>query len=117
MKTTTKHFELFKSECKKWINKFELNNWDILIECHSIKVGNAQCWTDIEGYVGSITLNTEWKGIRPLDKENIKKCAKHEVIHLLLARLSNYAKSRDYTEKDCYEAEEELVWKLFNMIQ
>lgn len=29
MKTTKKQFELFKKECRKWIDRFELNGWEI----------------------------------------------------------------------------------------
>jgi len=117
MKTTKKHFDLFKNECLYWIDKLELNNWDVVIEHNSLEKGNANCWSRVEGYVASITLNIEWEGIKPLNTETIKRTAKHETIHLLLARLSNYAKSRDYTTDDCYEAEEELVWKLVKIIK
>ncbi len=29
-KTTVKDFNLFKNECTKWINKFNLNSWEIV---------------------------------------------------------------------------------------
>ena len=35
MKTTKKHFELFRQECQKWIDELKLDNWEV----HYIRKG------------------------------------------------------------------------------
>ena len=113
MKTTNKHFELFKKECEYWKRKLELP-YKIHYEHKGTDEAIHSCvYIDIKGCVARIELNTDWSmvGVTKID-DSIKEAAKHEMIHLLLGRLSEYALSRDYTGDNCLEAEEELVRKL-----
>ena len=123
MKTTKKDFELFKSECQKWINRFELNNWTIRYSWRDLELdgldgaSNSGAWN----YIAYLTLDTE------IDDENIgdrdmiieiKEAAKHEVIHLLIKRLKLKAIYRYIKdENEIVEAEEELVRKLEKIIK
>lgn len=121
MKTTKKHFELFKRSCEYWIERFKLDNWKVNYVHGTIRPDTyANCETKVSGYIATIHFCKKWytsEGNYMPTKENIEETAKHEVIHLLLARLSDYGTSRMYTADDCYEAEEELVRKLHNIIK
>lgn len=111
-------FELFKLECKRLMNKIELNNWEVCFVLKKLDEGVfAEIETKLDGASATITLNKVWdlEGIDNFN-ESFKRTAKHEVIHLLLARMSEYGKSKDYTTSNIYEAEEELVRKLENLI-
>ena len=116
-KTTKKDFELFKKECKKFIDLFELNNWSIVFE-HSNKKGMlASCVTDISSYRTVISFCKKWDdSIEKMTKSSIVKLALHEVLHLLLARMSDYGNSRFLNRDELIEAEEELVNKLINIL-
>ena len=120
-KTTKKDFELFKNECEKWIVRFELSHWDVIYE-HKAEEGNyANLSRNVHALNAIISLSEDFElegldvGISRTDL--IKSLAKHEVIHLLCAKLGEYAKSREFTAIDCYRAEEELVKKLENIIK
>ena len=117
-KTNKEHFNLFKSECQKWIDKLKLDNWKIYFAHEEMEGVYARIFPDIKTNVATIKMNTEWSmfAIDNLE-ESIKNAAKHEVIHLLLARLSEYGHKKDYTHDNMFEAEEELVRKLEKIIQ
>lgn len=119
MKTTQKHFELFKSECRKWIDLLELNNFETCFSHRKIDSEcYAECHSNASDYVATITLNTFWDGeIRKLNDEEIRITARHEAIHLLLSRLSGCGHDRDSSHNDIREAEEETVRKLLHFIK
>ena len=48
--------------------------------------------------------------------KDIKRSAKHEALHLLLQRLEHRAQCRYVAEEEIYEAVEELVFKLEELI-
>ena len=113
IKTTKKDFELFKTECNKWINHLGLAHFDIKykwenLDKHDLDGG----MTNDSNHVGyaTLTLDTE------IDDEHcpfsIKGTAKHEVIHLLVRRLSEAAYYRYSSKQEIYDAEEELVNRL-----
>ena len=119
MKTTKRHFKLFKKECQKWIDVFELNNWKVNFERGGTNTdAYSTIRTKIGGYVATISFAEDWYmgGVDNI-KESIQETAKHEMIHLLLARFSNYAESKHFTTGDLLEAEEELVRKLTKIIK
>ena len=110
MKTTKKHFEIFKEECQKWLDKFELNNWDVFYKADSKKGTVAEIITDLDGYIASILFTPDWNDdMRPCNEDEIRLAAKHEVIHLLLGRVSSIGRTRWVNKDEMNEAEEELV--------
>ena len=117
IKTTEKQFEFYKKECKKWIDRFELNNWKVWFIKSELEDAFSQIHTKINGYGAKIILNSSlWNDDGISVEQILAETAKHEIIHLLLSRFSDYAKSRDYTNDQLYEAEEEVVRKLENII-
>lgn len=118
MKTTDKHFKIFKKECERLIKEFGLIGWEVcIVHQETSKNSFADFQPDLVGKVATIRLNTEWDNtIKPLTEQALKVSAKHEVIHLLLARLSVNAQCRFLTSDDLTEAEEELVRILEKLI-
>ena len=110
-----KDFELFKKEFKKWQDKFGLNGWVVYFKYEQLEDSFASSSTDINGMVATIKLNSK---LPNKDKpfKNIKRSAKHEALHLLLARMSCNAYARFVSRDDLYESEEELVHKLEGLL-
>lgn len=118
MKTTKKEFELFVSESKKWINKIELNNWSLYFSHKEIGENvYSEIRRDLDGYTATIYMNTEFEmtGIDDITQA-IKDTAKHEIMHLLVSRLSLVGKNRFVSGDELYQAEEELVTKLEKLL-
>ena len=118
MKTTSKQFNLFVSECKKWIKIFELNGWNITYYHEELTPSKhiAQCSVNLEGRTINLSLNIISPDDYTYTNEEIKSFAKHECIHALLGRFSVIGQSRYITSSEMYEAEEELVYKLVKII-
>ena len=115
-KVSKRQFELFKKECKKWIDIFELNNWDVAYMQNKTKKAFAYCNTNVTHYKATMHFCKVWDDeVVKLTDENIKKTALHEILHLLLSRLSDYGYARFVADDEMTEAEEELVNKLINV--
>jgi hypothetical protein len=113
MKTTPKHFQVFKKECLRLIDLFELNNWNVEFQHGELNLRFAEIKTSLDDYIATIGFNIEWDDVlRPCTEEEIKKSALHEVIHLLLSRLSDMGAARYITSAEFKSTEEELVHKL-----
>ena len=110
-----KRFELFQKEFKKYQRLFSLTGYKVYFE-HDPKLESfASITVDQLGRSAHVRFSgINFKGVKP--QINIKGCAKHEAIHLLISRLENLAKSRYTTEDEIYEADEELACKLENLI-
>lgn len=90
MKASQKDFELFKSECQKWIDIFGLNDWKVYYYFTDLNGDYAECVPDYRKCIVKIALNSKFRR-KYLD---IKKSAKHEIIHLLLSRFFGMARER-----------------------
>ena len=115
-KLTTKHFELFKKECLKWQNKFELNNWELFFQWQKKKGIRASVSYNIAGYIATFYLTKVWPFSEVTDND-IKIIAKHEMIHLLLGRLDSTGSTRYISMDESEEALEETVRKLETIIR
>ncbi len=112
-KVTQKQFQFFKDCCQKYINRFNLNNWDVYYKLEKLEGNRSEIGFKLGGYVATIFLDAGWSSkISPLNNIELRKCALHEIIHLLLARLSTNANERFVQEADVKEAEEEIVRRL-----
>jgi hypothetical protein len=119
IKLTDKHFEIFKTEARFWINKFHLNNWKVYFNFEKLDVDAfALCSSDMLGKVATLSLNIDHSSLGLEDLITaVKAHAKHEVLHLLISRVTSCGKYR-FVSQDMYEeAGEELVRKLENIIQ
>lgn len=110
MKTTKKHFKLFKQECKYWLKRFNVT-------------GVTYCYIQLSKGVYAaygadiIYFSNTWSNKIKLTDKNIKMVAKHEAIHALLHEISDFAISGAYSEKIYHKAEEALVRKLNKLIK
>ncbi len=108
-------YEYFVSECKTWIKRLGLDNWEVTFSHEKLRDNHAaDCNVDLSSHMATIRFNNNFKE-RPTKKE-IKRFAKHEVIHILLGRLSRLGESRYITENELYSAEEELIIKLEKLL-
>ena len=106
-KTTAKDFALFKRECKWWIERFGLADWDVMWSHEQDDPGTmANCRSDY-AMQATITLNAVWEATRPTEKE-IKLTAKHEAMELLLAPLAILANAR-YVDRDSIPRESHAI--------
>jgi hypothetical protein len=93
--TTKKEFELFVTECKKWIDFFGLIDWKVKYEHCVLASSNYAdlCVEGLEQRFAVIRLN---KKCSPIDREffDVKLHAFHEVMELLLYPLSYIGQCR-----------------------
>lgn len=117
MKTTKQDFEFFKKECRKWIDRLELNTYSVGFQHIDLKDCYARTRTQYSAMNSTIALTSNWDDeVRPCNRKEIAQVAKHEVIHLLLAKFDKLAHSRYVTEDELDQAEHEIVRKLENLI-
>ena len=119
MTITRKQFELFKSECKKWEERFKLDGWEIIYYHKKYEPDNsiAQSNFTLSAKSVSVTLNKEVEDELGYNTAGIKETAKHEMIHVLLGVVSELAYTRFTTKDELATAEEELVNKLIKIIK
>ena len=87
-KTTKKDFAEFKAECWKWINYFGLKQWEWDIRHQNPEHESARADYNLvytAKYV-CVRLNPTFD-LTP-EKNEIKRCAFHEIVHVLLSELS-----------------------------
>ena len=114
MKTTKAHYNLFKSECKKWINRFDLSGFEFRFN-----------WIDIDAKA-EVSLDQCYSGVYTVDFSRdieggvssgyIKRMAKHEMIHCLIGELSECGFKRFISRDDFDKVEEKLTNKLEKLI-
>lgn len=94
-KITNKQFEIFKKECERWIEYFGLKNWQIHYLLDDID-GRAEIRYNCQDGIAVIVLAKEWDEIDDffVNDTSIKRSAFHEVLELLLGRLTNMASRR-----------------------
>jgi len=117
MKLNQTHFKKFKKYCEFYVEKFKLDNWEIAFDwIEDNKEGRAKVIPNISGYIATLYLSDEWYGYDKICDNDIKNVAKHEVIHIILARLSENGNTRFLSIDDFKESEEELVRKLEKLL-
>jgi hypothetical protein len=113
LKTTKAHFEHFKSEVLRWLDRLGVNDYRVDFVHEELPDAYAKVSTKSVHKAARVGFNTEWfADARPLNKEEIAKTAKHEAIHLLVADVTSLANSRFVTADEVLEAEERLVRRL-----
>ena len=115
MKTTTKHFKLYRDTCSYWLNKFGLFDWDIDFYHTDDKDGCASsCVFNSQAGHAFLRLNKDW-GIDFTDKD-IKRTALHEVLELLFARYQDSATNRYTTEEVIDTQRHVVIQRLINVL-
>lgn len=107
-KTNKKHFKKYVKECKLWIKRLGLKDWDVEFKHSkdSKSLGNCN-WNIIDKWA-VIILAVDWGETKPTDYE-IKSTAYHEVHELLLAMMYTLASYRYSFSDDQYQSERHSV--------
>ena len=108
-------FKLFQQAFKKWQEKFGLTGYQVYFKHEAFDDGFAAIRINQGDMVVTAKLN---KKLLAKDKpfKDVKKSAKHEALHLLVGRLEQDGRYRYCSENEIYEATEELVHRLENLI-
>jgi len=84
-KTNKKDFLEFKKEAEYWLEYFGLSDWEVRYSSKELEVSRGDCSVNIIGKTCNIRLSSKWE-YEPARNE-VKKCAFHEVCELLLCQL------------------------------
>ena len=95
MKTTKADFEYYKKCVQKWVDLFQLNDWEVYYVHENTEDYIGYCLADVNSHQVTIILGTDW-GVTEINKKSIDKVAFHEVMELLLTPYHYLAKSRTY---------------------
>ena len=118
MKTTAKHFALFKAECRKWLDRFGLKGWRVeFFHDDHADISNARAWYQVNSIVdrcASIGLTSEWQP-DSITNEKIKVSAFHEACELFLVRLRVLAGARFIDESEIDEECHAIIRTLENV--
>src|SRR3990167_4518708 len=106
-KPTDADFEYFKKCCLKYADLWELNNWSFRFHFEKDKkfdenFEGAKIIRDIDFCQADIYLDPHYL----TDDEELKKVAKHEMIHCLLGTIYVLGRSRFLDENDYSRIEE-----------
>ncbi len=111
MKTTSKHFEIFKKECEKWIDRFGLYGWRFYYTHKDEDPNNtfAGCyWPELPQdrvFTLRLTVNISWL----FTIRDIKRSAFHEVCEALLYRISYLGLARHLMVDEISEERHNLI--------
>lgn len=114
--TDKRDFELFKSEFCKWQARFGLSGYRVYFKWEPVEGGFSSIGIKQGEAVATVTLNSDLPDTSEPYKD-IRCSAKHEALHLLIGRLQQNGRYRFCSEEELYEATEELVNKLENLVR
>lgn len=121
VKTTKHHFALFKETVSHYVEKLNLGGWDILFLHREIEDKNhpfAIMDAHIQNRGVNFVLNKNWDDTTmSLTDKEIRKCGRHEAIHLLIAELQVYALQRFSTKDQIMQAVETITVTLTDVIK
>ncbi len=115
MKTTKTDFEYFKKCVQKWVDLFQLNDWEIYYIHEDIEDYIGYCLTDIKSCQATIILGVDW-GVTDIDKKSIDKTAFHEVMELFQAPYHLLAKSREYNADEHSSIAHQMIRTLEHVV-
>lgn len=113
-------FGAFCDEALRVHKAWNLLDWELFFTHTDLTDAGlaASIHTDLDARKATLTLTTKWDdAIEPLHERYIRRCARHEMLHLLLAPLSNLATSRFLNRSELDRAEHEVVNRLQFLIK
>ena len=105
-KTTKQDLREFQKEFMKYVELFGLKGYSVLFGLEEIDGGHAEIRVNIRDRVATVVLST---AKHEKHFQTMRDCAKHEALHLLIARLEDLAKRRYVTPGDISEECEGIV--------
>jgi hypothetical protein len=91
-----------------------LYDWEVFIEHKPDESTRASCYSDYCNKTSTINLSSEWD-CEP-QKDEVRKCAFHEVVELLIAPLRAVANARWVTYDEMMTANHDIVRRLENVL-
>ena len=117
MKTTKKHFRIFRQECEKWIKRFHMQGWFVTYTHSETDPDTAANF--YHAYAArqvTINLATSLDG-DSFDEHYLRGLAFHEVTEsMLIGRLRYLAQERYVTEGEIEEVSHDIVNNLQTII-
>jgi hypothetical protein len=111
--TTDFDFNLYKTECLNWVEKFNLKNWDIFFNHQKIESDTLACVIfDVREKSAIFKLNTKWPAKQEYNSEEIRRCAYHEVMELLLGKLNLLCVGMRGTQEDVNEEIHNIIYTI-----
>jgi hypothetical protein len=107
-----RHFNTFRREVLQALRDYNITGFTTTVNPGGNKSPGSMAWVNIqlEGRRADVYLSDKWTEEPTLAR--LTHTARHEVLHILLARLSGLASQRHVSTSELYEAEEELVANL-----
>jgi len=114
-KRQTADFDSFKVYFREYQRLFGLTGYKVYFKHEALEDSFAEIAVQQADRVATVAFNSELPDKDALFKD-IRRSAKHEALHLMLNKLESLAKSRYLLPGDIYEASEEIVCKLEELI-
>ena len=116
-KTTAKDFQLFKTECRKWIDFFGLKGWEVHYRHENTDVLSRAMilFNPIKDRVVVIILALDWKNDK-IDSYAIRRSAFHEVMELFLYPIMSLVNARSLMEDEAETEKHNLIRTLENVL-
>lgn len=118
MKTTAKHFKVFKKEVEKWIPLLGVIDWRIVIEHRDCPTGKKNCaWSSIDSSAKScvVALSKDWSDNKII-RDTIKRSAFHEVCEVRFSDLDDMLTDRGYPQEKVDNLIHGIIYNLENVL-
>ena len=113
-KTSKANFNKFKREFLWWMDKLDLNGYEVYFEHQPIKGSYATITINESGKVATVTYSSLMEKI-DYDSDDPERSAKHEAIHLLIHRLQFLGRER-FVGSEEMEHETERITRVLEKI-
>lgn len=91
---------IFKELCLKWVDRLGLGEWELIFKHEKLEDSEAHTTADIKARQAIITISLE-------AETDLNELALHEVLHILICKLSEYA--RNFVSEGIIEEEEHVI--------
>ena len=115
MRVPKKDFLLFKKECLRLQKAWGLSGWELSFVFKPLNNSFGNTNANLESRKVTLTFSATLSDDTESDR-NPRRTAKHEMLHVLLWRLSCNGRARYPTESEMDETEHELVMQLMKII-
>lgn len=122
-RTTEGQFEIFKAECERLQKLWNLDDWDVKAVHEELPGRKAESRTNCISGKATVALSTHWGALSAgnvrwygATNEDVVESARHEMVHVLLGRLSGLGAARYTTSDEMNAAEEALVLRLMRLL-
>ena len=115
-KVTKETVKIFANGIKDFMTHLGLGDWEITLKQEDLtNLGDntlACVAGDIDNCVAAFEIAENWPETEAQVKDNIRKTALHECLHVLLYRYDRLAQDRFTTEKQLADAEHDVIRRL-----